>query len=169
MPVRTLARMLLAASVIGAGFGYAGHAIGARNGAERRSRVAEVLAVLDGDTLVIVGGERVRLIGIDAPEVAHGATPAECHGDEAAVALGRLTPLGGAVRLKFDVERHDRYGRTLAYVWVDDTFVNAALVRDGHARPRTVGPNVVHQRDLEAAGSQAHARRVGVWGRACEP
>lgn len=78
-----------------------------------------VAAHVDGDTIDVAVGrsvERVRLIGIDAPEVAHGDRPAECFALEADDRLAALAPVGAAVRLERDVVPRDDYGRLLAYV-----------------------------------------------------
>jgi micrococcal nuclease len=125
-----------------------------------------VTRIVDGDTLR-VGVERVRLIGIDAPE-AHGAV--ECHGREATRALAALLPVGTPVRLAYDVERRDRYGRTLAYVYrrQDRLFVNARLVTDGHAVPFTVPPNVAHAAEFRRLATAARRREHGLWD-TCRP
>ncbi|HSH61393.1 MAG TPA: thermonuclease family protein, partial [Acidimicrobiales bacterium] len=88
--------------------------------------VTTISRVVDGDTLEVAGGERVRLIGIDTPEVYGGA---ECFGQQASAYTKQLLPVGTAVRLVYDVERLDRYRRSLAYVYrlPDGLFVNAAL------------------------------------------
>jgi micrococcal nuclease len=76
-----------------------------------------VTRVIDGDTLVLDGGERVRLIGVDTPETVHPNKPVERFGKEAS-GFTRKMAEGKQVRLEYDAETagHDRYGRTLAYV-----------------------------------------------------
>jgi micrococcal nuclease len=126
-----------------------------------------VSGVVDGDTFHCRGGPKVRLIGIDAPERDQGAI-----GREAADALERWLPPGQVVKLERDVEGSDRYGRTLAYVWVADTLVNEAMVRDGWAVLYTVPPNVAHVERLVAAEHAARQSRRGLWasnGFACRP
>ncbi len=120
--------------------------------------------VVDGDT-VIVSGERVRLIGIDAPESVKPDSPVECYGPEASAALSRLLPRGTPVVLEYDIERRDRYDRTLAYVWLPRpaALVNAALVSQGFATVATFPPNVAHLADLEAAEDAARAADRGLW------
>jgi micrococcal nuclease len=94
---------------------------------------ARVHSVTDGDTVVLVGGERVRYLGIDAPEVAHEEKPGDPLGDEAA-RYNRKLVSGRWVRLEFEQERQDDYGRLLAYVFLEDgTLVNSELVRQGLA------------------------------------
>jgi micrococcal nuclease len=135
-------------------------------GRERRSATVEVLSVIDGDTIRVrmpSGRERaVRYIGIDTPETPPGR-PAECHGPEAAAANGDLVA-GRRVRLEFDREREDRYGRLLAYVHRGGVLVNEELVRAGHARPLRVEPNVRHAQRLESLAREARAAGRGLWG-----
>ena len=128
---------------------------------------AVVADVVDGDTLRMAGGERVRLVGIDAPESVKPHSPVECYGREASEHLGSLLPNGSRVRLVGDVEPRDRYGRLLAYVYraKDALFVNAAMVRDGYAQPLTVPPNDELAPRFLAAARRARAARRGLWGR----
>jgi len=129
---------------------------GAHAGAGERVRVVRVI---DGDTLVVAGGERVRLIGVDTPEL----RPVECYGRAATAELRRLVG-GGQVRLERDVDERDRYGRLLAYVRRDDgLFVNAELVRRGFAQPLTVPPNVRHAARFRRLAREARAARRGLW------
>ena len=100
-------------------------------------------------------GTRVRLIGIDTPETVHPDFGDECYGEEASRFTERLVRPGDALRLVFDVERFDRYGRLLAYVYraADDLFVNARIVARGYAYVETVPPNVASRRAVPAAGA----------------
>jgi micrococcal nuclease len=129
---------------------------------------ATVVRVVDGDTLVVrVSGreERVRLIGIDTPETVHPQRAVECFGREASAHTGRLVGPGTAVRLVYDVERTDRFDRTLAYLYrLDDgLFVNLALVLDGYAQVATFPPNVAHAEDFLAAQRDARDAGRGLW------
>jgi micrococcal nuclease len=129
---------------------------------------AEVVRVVDGDTLVVrVDGreERVRLIGIDTPETVHPQRAVECFGREASAHTSRLVGPGTAVRLVYDVERTDRFDRTLAYLYrLDDgLFVNLALVLDGFAQVATFPPNVAHAEDFLAAQREARDAGRGLW------
>lgn len=136
--------------------------------APAEDEVVRVVRIVDGDTLVVTGGVRVRLIGIDTPESVDPRRPVECFGKEASAALGRLVPPGTPVRLAYDVERADRYGRTLAYLYrrSDGLFVNAALVEQGYAQPATYPPNVAHAEEFATRARQARAAGAGLW-RAC--
>ena len=92
--------------------------------------------VVDGDTLLLANGARIRLIGADTPETVKPGVPKQAWGPEAT----RFTQdfvAGGTVRLQMDRERVDRYGRFLAYVWVEDRMLNEELIRSGLARART--------------------------------
>ena len=126
-----------------------------------------VARVSDGDTFYCRDGRKVRLIGIDTPELAQGAA-----GDAARGALRRLLPEGASVRLELDAAPRDRYRRTLAYVWRGERLVNEAMVREGWAVLFTVPPNVRYARRLERAQHEARARRAGLWARGgfdCSP
>jgi micrococcal nuclease len=119
-----------------------------------------VVAVSDGDTIRvrIDGGreERVRYIGVDTPETA------ECFSARASAFNARLVA-DREVRLERDAEERDRYGRMLAYVYVDDTFVNAELVRRGYAQPLTVPPNVRHAERFSRLARDARRAGSGLW------
>ncbi len=134
------------------------------SGAEPSQEAFEALCtrVVDGDTIVIEGGERVRYIGIDTPETKHPSLPVQRMGPEATEANRELVE-GKTVRLVLDVERRDRYGRLLAYVYVDDTFVNAELVRRGLAQVSTYPPNVRHQELFLRLQREARAAGRGLW------
>jgi micrococcal nuclease len=131
-----------------------------------RETEAEVVRVVDGDTIeVSLGGETedVRYIGVDTPESVTPGEPVECYGREAGSFNERLVA-GREVRLRFDAERRDDYGRLLAYVYVGPQLVNAELVRRGYARTLTIPPNDsradLFARLEDAAGSAGR----GLWG-----
>lgn len=121
--------------------------------------------VVDGDTVVVAGGVRVRLIGIDTPETVDPRRPVECFGREASRRASELLPPGTPVRLVFDVERYDRYDRTLAYVYrrSDSRFVNEVMVREGYALAYTVPPNVAHADDFARWQAEARTADRGLW------
>jgi len=121
--------------------------------------VARVIEVIDGDTIIIEGGYRVRYIGIDTPEI-HPAI--EAYGMEALAANRRLVE-GKEVRLERDISETDRYGRLLRYVYVDDIFVNAELVRLGLAEAKAYPPDVRHQDYLEELEAEAREAGRGIW------
>jgi micrococcal nuclease len=102
----------------------------------------------------------VRLIGIDSPE-----SQQQPFGSEARVALLKLVPAGSTPRLEVDAAPTDRYGRTLAYVWMGRVLVNEVMVREGWAVLYTVPPNVKYAGRLAAAQEKARAQRTGLWSR----
>jgi micrococcal nuclease len=91
--------------------------------------------VIDGDTIIVnIDGkeERVRLIGMDTPETVHPSKPVEYFGKEASEFTKRMVE-GKRVRLEFDWQRRDKYGRLLAYVYLKDgTFLNAEIIKQGY-------------------------------------
>lgn len=129
------------------------------------SDVRTVVRVVDGDTIIVNPNERIRLIGIDAPESVAPNRPVDCMGRESSQFLKEFLPKGTAVRLAIDVEPQDRYGRTLAYVWVASTgvFVNAELVRRGFAQPLTIPPNIAHADEFADLARDARQADRGLW------
>ncbi len=100
--------------------------------------------VIDGDTIdVDLDGEntRVRLLNIDTPEIGHNGEPSECLAEEAKRYLEGRLPKGTEVRLEYDSERTDKYGRTLAGVFIDDDFINADVAAEGLATAVVFGGN----------------------------
>lgn len=131
-------------------------------GAEFESRLHTVEDVVDGDTIVIEDGIRIRLLGIDAPETT------ECYGPEASRALASLV-LGQQVVLEKDQTAKDGHDRLLRYVVlrnehpeVDDVFVNDELVRTGFVESAYVKPNRRYLQQLMAAEEEAKAAGVGM-------
>ncbi len=114
--------------------------------------------VIDGDTIELLDGERVRYIGMDTPEM----RPVEAWA-KAATEANRELVEEQMVRLVLDVEERDRYGRLLAYVYVDDTFVNAELVRRGLAQVSTYPPNVRHEDHFLKLQREAREAGRGLW------
>lgn len=127
---------------------------------------ATVTRVVDGDTVIArVGGKelRVRLIGIDTPETVAPDQPVECFGPAASAFTHRRLE-GRDVELEFDVERLDRYGRTLAYVWLGGELFNETLVREGYAVVTTFPPDVRYVDRFVAAQRAAREQHLGLWG-----
>ena len=121
--------------------------------------------VVDGDTLVLRGGARVRLIGVDTPETRHPRRGVEFYGPEAA-AFTRRQVGGRQVRLAFDRERTDGYGRFLAYVYIDETFLNEELIRRGYGRSLLTFPYSSRMKALfKSAEAKARRTRLGIWSR----
>jgi len=126
-------------------------------------RQAKVIAVLDGDTIVISGGEKVRYAGLNTPETHHPDKLPEYCGREAFEANRRLVA-GKTVRLEYDERQRDKYGRLLAYVHVDSLFVNAELIRQGFAQVSTYKDTRRYHKEFERLQQSAIAARRGLWG-----
>lgn len=130
--------------------------------APERATTRTCVRVVDGDTVVLDGGERVRLIGVDTPELHRQGTPVQYFARRAS-AFTRDLVQGRRVRLDHDRERQDRYGRTLGYLWLEDgTFVNFEIVRRGYGFAYTRHPfrYLDEFRDAERTARSAGA---GLW------
>lgn len=130
------------------------------------SETVPVVRVVDGDTIVVAlggGEETIRYIGVDTPETVKPGAPVECFGPQAS-ALNKQLVSGEEVRLDFDREPRDRYGRLLAYVHRGDLFVNAELIRRGAARTLEIEPNTAHGEQLARLQTRAAAAGRGLWG-----
>ena len=132
---------------------------------QKDERWHEVTKVIDGDTFWIDEKEKVRLIGIDAPESRNtGRKKIGYYGKEAKEHLIQFLS-GKRVELKFDVGERDQYHRLLAYVYLEDgTFLNAELVKLGYARVYTVPPNVRHADLFLQMQQEAREQNRGLWG-----
>jgi micrococcal nuclease len=122
-----------------------------------------VTRVIDGDTLVVEGVGTVRLIGVDTPETVDPRRPVQYFGREASDFTKQLAT-GKPVRLEFDRDRTDRYGRTLAYVYLqpEDLLLNAEIIRQGYGFAYTVFP--FQMMDLfRALEREARASGRGLW------
>lgn len=123
----------------------------------------QVLRVIDGDTILISTGENVRYTGIDTPETVDPRKPVEYFGKEAAEYNRKLVEKK-KVRLELDVQERDKYGRLLAYVYLEDgTFVNTELVKHGYARVATYPPNVKYQDLFLKLEREARENNRGLW------
>jgi micrococcal nuclease len=124
--------------------------------------------VIDGDTIELADGRRVRYIGIDTPETVDPSQPAGCFGREASDRNKALVE-GKTVLLEKDVSETDRFGRLLRYVYVGDEMVNQLLVFEGYAQVSTFPPDVKYQDQFSALQQQARNAGRGLWGPACAP
>jgi micrococcal nuclease len=124
-----------------------------------------VTGITDGDTLRLeVDGieRRVRLVGIDTPEV---FPDVECFGPEAEDALAALAPRGSTLSYAYDQDPRDQYDRELMYLFTaDGTFINFELVAQGYAEALVVQPNDLYYDDFVAAELDAKAEGLGQWG-----
>jgi len=129
-------------------------------------RTALVTRVVDGDTAHVRYHGRdvtIRFIGVDTPETVAPGQPIECYGPEAS-AFTTKKLAGETVRLEFDVDRIDPYGRTLAYIWLGGTLFNETLVRDGFATVATYPPDTRYVQRFQAAQGDARGDGRGLWG-----
>lgn len=125
----------------------------------------EVLKVLDGDTIIVRGGGKVRLLGINTPEIAHRQQAAEPFGDRAHRRLQQLLK-GKRVYLEFDQQRRDRFKRLLAHVTLEDgSNINELLLREGLARALFLQPNMKHLHDYYRIEAEAQEEKRGLWAR----
>jgi micrococcal nuclease len=137
-----------------------------------------VKRAVDGDTLLLESGERVRLIGIDTPEM-HESKKLYRDSERSKQDIKTIQDLGKRsaeftrnlvegkpVRLEFDVDRYDKYKRLLAYVYLvsDGTFVNAKIIEEGYASVMTYPPNVKHTDEFVKLYREARENNRGLWG-----
>lgn len=124
--------------------------------------------VIDGDTIQLKSGERVRYIGIDTPEISHTKnTKNDCFGLAATEANSDLV-LNKKVRLVRDVSKTDKYSRLLRYVYVLDInnkemFVNQLLLERGYATVFTVPPDVKYAELFKQSEAKARTEKLGLW------
>ncbi|MFA4819150.1 MAG: thermonuclease family protein [Patescibacteria group bacterium] len=121
-----------------------------------------VKRVIDGDTIELENGERVRYIGINAPETVDPRRMVQCFGNAAKAKNTELTA-GQKVRLEPDVSERDQYGRLLRYVYVGETFINLELVRQGYAYASPFPPDVKYKQLFYEAGRAARETNLGLW------
>jgi len=137
----------------------------------------KVERVVDGDTLLLTNGEKVRLIGIDAPESKPNPRAEKqaamegkdlkniiLMGEEATKFVRSLIKPGDEVRIEFDVEKRDRYGRLLGYIYLlDGRMINEEIVKAGYASLLTHPPNVKYQNRFLRAYKEARENKRGLW------
>ncbi|MGH7808148.1 MAG: thermonuclease family protein [Thermodesulfobacteriota bacterium] len=123
-----------------------------------------VLSVIDGDTVLIEGIDtHVRYLEIDAPEILTDDSPGDPLSLESKQLNERIV-LGKKVKLEFDRQKYDDYGRVLAYVHVDGIFVNEEIVRNGLARAFIIQPNDKYSKVIYEAEEKAKREKKGIWG-----
>ena len=119
-------------------------------------RIFSVTRVIDGDTLVLNTGKKVRLIGIDSPE------PPGNYYQEAKKRLEELV-LGKEVKLEKDVSETDKYERLLRYVYVNGKFINKIMVEEGWAKAYPYKADIKYKKEFSDLGSLAKSKGLGVW------
>ena len=126
----------------------------------------EVLRVVDGDTVVInYNGtqEKVRLIGIDTPESVHPNDEKNTEFGDMVSNYTKQTLTGKQVQIEFDVEQRDKYGRLLAYVYIDGHMYNKILLEKGYAKIATYPPNIKYVDEFTQLQKNARQNKVGLW------
>ncbi|MDP2946334.1 MAG: thermonuclease family protein [bacterium] len=126
------------------------------------TRSVKVTRVVDGDTIEIEGGEKVRYIGIDTPETVDPRKPVQCFGVEASKKNKEMVE-GKMVRLEKDITDRDKYNRLLRYVWLDDVLVNLELVKQGFAYSYSYPPDIKYQDQIINAQQEAKGAIRGLW------
>ena len=125
--------------------------------------VGKVKKVIDGDTFLLENGEKVRLIGVDTPELHHPTKPVQYFAEEARNFTGKLVE-GKKVRLEFDWQERDKYGRLLAYVYLleGNLFLNAEIIKQGYGFAYTKYP-FKYLEEFKEYEREARSKAVGLW------
>jgi micrococcal nuclease len=126
------------------------------------AEIYEVKRAIDGDTLLLINGERVRLIGVDTPETKHPRKPVQYFGIEAYRFTKQMAE-GKTVKLEYDWQRRDRYRRLLAYVYLmDGTFLNAEIIKKGYGFAYTRYP-FKYMEEFRLYQREAREKKRGLW------
>lgn len=138
------------------------------NESKGKTFTAQIVRVVDGDTVKIKTSngkqETVRLLLIDTPETVHPSKPVQPFGPEASKFSKELMPAGSEVEVETGIGERDKYGRLLAYFYVDGKMVNKLLLEKGLARVAYVyAPNTKYLDELEAIQKQAQKEEIGIW------
>lgn len=140
-----------------------------QNVKEKKYGTFKVRKVVDGDTFVVYDKGRkakVRILEVDTPESVSPYKNRNCKYGKIASNYTKKQLLGKNVKLTFDKEREDKYGRKLCYVYQKDgTFYNQKLVKKGYARAMIIKPNILHQKEILKAEKYAKKRHLGVWSK----
>jgi micrococcal nuclease len=124
--------------------------------------VVRVKRAVDGDTLLLTNGERVRLIGVDTPETKHPQKPVQRFGKEAYLFTKGMVE-GKEVGLEYDWQKRDKYGRLLAYVYLlDGTFLNAEIIKQGYGFAYTQFP-FKYLEEFRGYEREARENKRGLW------
>ncbi len=123
----------------------------------------EVIRVIDGDTVELANGERLRYNDIDTPETVHPSKPIECYGPEASAKNKELVE-GKIILVELGNPKKDKYGRMLGYVYVNQLFINAELVKGGYAEVNSYGNPGSKLEYLYQIESISKKEYNGMWG-----
>lgn len=121
---------------------------------------AKVIRVIDGDTIQLEGGDRVRYIGMNTPELETN----ECFATEASE-INKNLVLGKIIKLEKDISDTDKYGRLLRYVYVDNVFIDDYLVKNGDAKVMTIPPDTKYKDEFLQSQNYAKQNNLGLWGK----
>ncbi len=125
----------------------------------------KIVKVIDGDTIELDGGERLRYIGIDTPEKNDPRKPVQCFAEEASKKNKELVE-GKMVKFYKDINTRDKYGRLLGYVYREDgLFINLELVKQGYAFSYTYQPDISKQEEFQVAEKKAREQNLGLWNK----
>ena len=122
----------------------------------------KIIKIIDGDTIETDNHQKIRYIGINAPELG------QPYGEDAKNFNDNLVN-GKTVTIIFDQQTKDQYGRMLGYIYVENIFVNKVLVEKGWAISEAIPPNTLHKEDFLQAEKQAHQKCQGLWADTCMP
>jgi endonuclease YncB( thermonuclease family) len=142
---------------------------GSKDGIER----SQVRRVVDGDTVELSNGQKIRMLNIDTPETVKANTAVKCYGPEASAFTKKLLS-DKMVQLVVDREANDQYGRGLRFIFLDgvdtsniENSVNADVVKNGFGKMVSYKPNTTYARDFQKWEDEARSKKLGVWG-ACK-
>jgi micrococcal nuclease len=124
----------------------------------------EVIRVIDGDTVELKNGERLRYNDIDTPETVHPSKSVECYGPEASEKNKELVQ-GEIIFVELGNPAKDKYGRLLGYVFIDDIFINRELIKGGYAEVNSYGNPGSKINELLDFEKKAKQKSMGLWGK----
>jgi micrococcal nuclease len=144
---------------------------GSKDGVEK----SQVRRVVDGDTVELTNGQKIRLLNINTPETVKANTPVMCYGEEASGFTKKLLT-DKMVQLTQDKEANDQYGRGLRFVFLDgvdtsniENSINAEMVKSGFAKMVVYKPNNTYQREFQTWENEAKEKKLGAWGKCTNP
>jgi micrococcal nuclease len=144
---------------------------GSKDGIER----SQVRRVVDGDTVELSNGQKIRMLNLDTPETVKANTAVKCYGPEASAFTKKLL-VDKMVQLTTDKEANDQYGRGLRFIFLDgvdtsniENSVNADIVKNGFGKMVSYKPNTTYARDFQKWEDEAKSKKLGVWGSCKNP
>ena len=145
------------------------------NGSKDGIEKSQVRRVVDGDTVELTNGQKIRLLNIDTPETVKANTPVMCYGPEASTFTKKLLT-DKMVQLTADKEADDKYGRGLRFIFLDgvdtsnvENSINAELVKNGFARMVVYKPNNTYAKEFQTWENEAKSKKLGLWGSCKNP